>query len=66
MSTMSMGAKKMPTIREMSEVHLANVSNQIAALREQRQKVDVEIENLEKYLEEGNSELTKVDAAEEE
>lgn len=55
----------MPTVREMSEAHLTNVSNQITILREQKQKLDAEIANLVNYLEEGSSELTKVRGTEE-
>tara|TARA_Y100000004_G_scaffold180433_1_gene225049 strand:+ start:1063 stop:1266 length:204 start_codon:yes stop_codon:yes gene_type:complete len=49
----------MPTTREMSEAHLTNVQNQIVILREQKQKLDAEIQNLERYLEEGKQELEK-------
>lgn len=49
----------MPTMREMSEAHLTNVQNQIGILREQKQKLDAEIQNLEQYLQEGRQELEK-------
>lgn len=49
----------MPTTREMSEAHLTNVQNQIVMLREQKQKLDAEIQNLERYLQEGKQELEK-------
>ena len=49
----------MPTTREMSEAHLTNVQNQIGMLREQKQKLDAEIQNLERYLQEGKQELEK-------
>lgn len=49
----------MPTLTEMSEAHLTNVQNQIVMLREQKQKLDAEIQNLERYLQEGKEELEK-------
>ena len=49
----------MPTLTEMSEAHLTNVQNQIVMLREQKQKLDAEIQNLERYLQVGKEELEK-------
>jgi predicted RNase H-like nuclease (RuvC/YqgF family) len=51
----------MPTLTEMSKAHLVNVQNQILMLREQKQKLDAEISNLESYLSEGKAELKKLE-----
>jgi hypothetical protein len=44
---------------EMTKDHLANVQNQIRILREQKQKLDTDIENLVTYFQEGVKELEK-------
>ena len=48
----------MVSTKEMAEAHLQNVDQQIQQLVQQRAAIDVDIERLTQYLEEGAKELT--------
>ena len=43
----------MASIAEMAEAHLLNVEREIKALNERKASIDVEIERLQSYLQEG-------------
>lgn len=43
----------MLSVQEMAESHLLNVQREIVALNERKKQIDVDLEKLNQYLEEG-------------
>ena len=51
----------MPTVKEMAQAHLSNVSKAIEELVVQKENIEQEIAKLTSYLNEGSEEVGKVD-----
>lgn len=53
----------MLSVQEMAESHLLNVQREIVALNERKKQIDVDLEKLNQYLEEGVKTLKEVQGA---
>lgn len=50
----------MLSVQEMAEAHLLNVQREIVALNERKKQIDVDLEKLNQYLEEGVKTMKEV------